>query len=341
MKKILLATLSAIMCITPLAYAEPFSDSNAYYNSWIHAWPQMVSINENIYLISRGHGLQKDVMTVWTVSENKKEQLFRRPNILYIERLNDRLMIFREHCNLAEWLTNSAGTMIIDFYSISGRRTPDRFRSYHRGKERSHYFTYNNTIFLKRREGEVNSLFRIDDGKEVLLASNTGKMERHCPTFVTLSIDEWHAHMSSWKTILKLFDLVTGEIYLTEKEIHLNPNTTFPQAVLLDEKLYYLSPEGLNVWSFATSEDQALLHIEKHGYDCFTLFENTAMLFHGNDKGHFADWYDLSTGTLIRKFSFRTFYNDVCIINSQLYVYNDNVLEIIDLNTGANKQIGF
>ena len=331
MKKPLCLALTVLLlfCCRFSAAAEDQTFLFCWENEYLAA------VNGEVFLVTRGRGLFQDTCTLWSVTGGKKEWRLTRNRITGITPHRDGLLIHSNHPNLLEWATGYPGTRTVELYRPEEKKASTVF-SWNNEQGGVYDFTCGGTLYHIINENGQGRLFSVEDGEETLQFTNDGYIGNGS-NFLILSREK--RSWPPWKTEMKyrILDPSDGRILETSGYLEVTTELLL-YGVLLQDRLYYLSPQGLSMWDFAADAGTVVIPKAERKISSFSITRNSVLLFCGDDKtGHYADYCDLHTGALIRTFPLSGYCWDVCVADGWMYAYTGK-LEIIHLTTGEHMQ---
>ena len=139
-------------------------------------------------------------------------------------------------------------------------------------------------------------------------------------------------------TQVRVFDYVSETVLETADTILPTNSDASLQIVLKGNLMYYLSAQGINIWDFDSDTDTNILPLNDEQYTQFSLSENTAALF---GKEWNVDFYDLSTGELIKTILLTVDPVEVYLTDQDMYVYDQYSSQMEYINFGTDEHAVF
>ena len=324
----------------PAVLAEEGNSPEIFVNSWNESYKHIQEIQEKLYVLKRNKIGIRDYMALYKVTKEKATKVLNKIGGKGIEVFQGNLLFFSEKKNMVQIVLNAPGYEKIEVFDIESNRFYP-FAQYDRAASTEQYFVRNDTIYHMVFDEQSWLLFQKNNTEEVLLLKCNSVLDSPYPSFLLLSADKWNQWIPWWKTKVQIYDFASGSIFETENTLSLSKVSMFFQGVLQGKKLYYLSPEGLNMWNFNTNTDTNVIYQPKHEYEKFSLSKNHAIFYYGDSRGYFADYYDLITGQLLKKYELTFYPLDVCLMDNTMFLYDfySARIEHIDLFTGEKRFI--
>jgi len=336
------ALITLILCILlPLSF--PAQADSAPMNSDSSPVSSLATYGGEVYCLTRSQFTEYS--RIYCVTDGQSEEIYADFAIDDIYSFSGGIVLSRSPERLDTIFDKMAGGN--QYVEVLDPQTGDAVQwAYYPSESQPNHFVFTDGINLfvcinTDRKGtddifdDQYILEQYDAPGECRKVLDMGYTNIEYPTFYPVSIQKGVFFKDKIK--LTLYDYKTGAQYSTKSYLQLPDdyiNSSILQAVLKDEKLWYLSKDAMHVYDFSDDSDEILLAFDNPSalYIQFILSDERIILF-GSDS-HLIDVFDAVSLTHTSRFTSSVSTIEYLLNGDILYVYSpygSHEIECIDI----------